>query len=61
MSFEKYCTASVTNVEYVFETHGLRFLSKCVEPLSCSNHPKMDVTGDLNADGVQCYQELIVL
>ena len=41
------------------EKHALRLASECVEPLSCGNHPEMDVTGDLKADGVQCYQELI--
>ena len=39
-------------MEYVLEMHGLRLPSKFVDPLSCGNHPKMDGTEDLKADGV---------
>ena len=50
MSSDKYCTAAVTNVEYVLVNRGLRLPPKCVTPLSCGYRPEMDVTGDLKAD-----------
>ena len=59
MYSDKYCTAEVTNVEYVLEKRGLRLLKKCVTPLRCGYHPDMDMTGELNTDGYQWNQELI--
>ena len=50
MSSNKYCTAAVTNVEYVFKNCGLRLTPKCVTPLSCGYRPEMDVTGELKED-----------
>ena len=60
MSSDKYCTAAVTNVEYVLENHCLMFPPKCVTPLSCGYRTEMDVTRDIKAYEVQWYQELIV-
>ena len=56
---DKYCTSVVTSVEYALYKRGLRLPLKCVTPLSCGHCPDMNVTGDLNAYGVQWYQELI--
>ena len=46
-------------MESVLEKHGLRFLPKCITPISCGYRPEIDVTGELKTDGVQCYQEMI--
>ena len=59
MSYDKYCTAELTNVGYILEHCGLRFAPKCVILLICGYCIDMDVTRDLKADGVQWYQERI--
>ena len=59
MSYEKYCTTAVTNVNSFLENHGLRFLPKCVTPMSCGYCSEMGITVDLKADRVKWYQELI--
>ena len=59
MSSDNYCTAVVTNVEYVLENRGLRLLPKYVTPLSYGYCPDLDVTRELKVDGFQFYQELI--
>ena len=38
MCYDKYCTASVANVESVLEKSGLRLPTKCVTPLRCGYH-----------------------
>ena len=58
-SSDQYCAAVVSNVESILEKKGLRLPSKCVTPLSCGYKPELDATGELKADGVQWYQELI--
>ena len=35
MSYDKYCTAAVINVESVSDKIGIRFSPQCVTPLSC--------------------------
>ena len=59
MSSDKYCAAFVTNVEESLEKKGLRLPSKCVTPLSSGYKPELDTTGELKADGLQWYQEII--
>ena len=53
MSYEKYCTATVTNVEYIQKNCGLRLPLNCVTPLSCSYSTEMNVTGEIKEYGVQ--------
>ena len=53
ISSDNYCTAVVTNVEYVLEKRDLRFPPKFFTPLIYGYLSEMDVTGDLNTDGVQ--------
>ena len=59
ISSDKYCTSAVTNVESVLENCGLRLPPKCVTPISCGYCLEMDLTGELEAYGVKCYQNLI--
>eukprot|EP00957_Ditylum_brightwellii_P156078 11879998-Ditylum_brightwellii.AAC.1 len=56
---DQYCAAVVSNVEPILEKKGLRLSSKYVTLLLCDYKPELDATGELNADGVQWYQELI--
>ena len=59
MSSDKYCAAMVKNVEEALAKKGLRLPSKCVTPLSHGYKPEMDCTGELKAEGLQTYQEII--
>ena len=54
ISSDKYCTAAVTNVEYVLEERGLTLPPKYVTPLRCGYSLEIDLKGELNSDGVQC-------
>ena len=59
MSSDKYCAAMIKNVESILMKKGLRLQSKCVTPLKHGYKPELDCTGELKADGLQWYQELI--
>ena len=59
MSSDTYCAALVTNVEESLNKKGLRLPSKCRSPFSHGYKPEMDCTGELKADGIQRYQEII--
>ena len=59
MSADKYCMALVKNIEAVLKKKGLRLPSKCVTPLRSGYKPELDCTGELKADGLQWYQEMI--
>ena len=59
MSADKYCMALVKNIEAVLRKKGLRLQSKCVTPLTNGYKPELDSTGELKADGLQWYQEII--
>ena len=59
MSSDKYCAAMVKNVEETLERKGLRLPSKCLSPLKHGYRPELDCTGELKADGLQWYQEMI--
>ena len=56
MFSDKYGTATVTNVEYLFESRGLMLIPKCVTFLICGNIPEICINGDIKLDGVQWYQ-----
>ena len=59
MSSGKYCAAMVNNVEYNLAKKDLMLPTKCNLPTKHGYRPEMDCTGDLKADGLQFYQELI--
>jgi hypothetical protein len=59
MSSDKYCAAMVKNVEDVLQKKGLRLPSKCTTPLQSGYKPELDCTGELKAEGLQWYQEMI--
>ena len=59
MSSDSYCAAMITNVEEVLAKKGLRLPSKCVTPMTSGYRPESDCTGELKADGLQWYQEMI--
>ena len=59
MSSDKYCSALVKNVEQVLKNKNLRLQSKCVAPLRHGYKPELDCTGELKAEGLQWYQEII--
>ena len=59
MSSDRYCAAMVNNVEETLKKKGLRLPSKSNAPLSHGYKPELDSTGELKADGVQWYQEII--
>ena len=59
MSSDKYCAALVKNVEQTLKKKGLRLPSRCPGPLAHGYKPELDCSGELKADGLQWYQELI--
>ena len=59
MSSEKYVKAAVENVELKLSKSQHRLPSRCDTPMSTSYHPSEDVSKEMNAQGVQTYQELI--
>ena len=59
MSSDKYCAAMIDNVEDVLQRKGLKLPSRCVTPLRSGYKPELDCTGELKADGLQWYQEMI--
>ena len=61
MSPEKYCKASVLNVEHKLNKKGKRLPNKCKPPLKSVYLPELDVSQELKSDGVQHYIELIAV
>ena len=59
MSSSKYCKAAITNVEERLALAGKRLPTKCKTPMVTNYVPEMDVTAELEADGIQYFQELI--
>ena len=59
MSSDKYYAAMVNNVEETLAKKGLRLPTRCNLPTKHGYRTEMDFTGDLKADGLQFYQELI--
>ena len=59
MPSDKYYAAMVKNVEASLAITGLRLPSKCVTPITHGYRPELDCTGELKAEGLQMYQELI--
>ena len=59
MSSEKYVRAAVDNLEARLAKSNCRLPSKCDTPMTTAYHPAEDVTKEMNAEGIQTYQELI--
>ena len=59
MLSDKYCADMVKNIEATLAKKGLRLPTKCNLPTNHGYRPEMDCTGELEADGLQWYQELI--
>ena len=59
MSSDKYCTAMVKNIEDSLKKKGLRLPTKCDIPIRNGYNTEMDCNGELKADGLQWYQDMI--
>ena len=59
MSSEKYVRAAVIIVEESLSNSECRLPSKCDTPMATTYNPAEDVSKELNADGLQAYQEMI--
>ena len=59
MSADKYVKASMENVELTLANSNCRLPSCCYTPMSTAYHTSEDVTIEMNAEGLQVYQELI--
>ena len=59
MSSEKYVKSAIQNIEETLQKIGQRLPSKCKTPLAYGYCPELDITPELKADGLQCYQDLI--
>lgn len=62
MSSESYVRAAIENVENMLKSDGsppLKVYGDCKRPYPSSYRPEIDVSEELNPDGVQRYQELI--
>ena len=59
MSSDKYCADMVKNIEDSLKKKGLRLPTKCDIPIRHGYKPEMGCTGELKADGLQWYQDMI--
>ena len=59
MLSDKYCAATVKNIEESLNKQGLRMTTKCELPIRSDYKPEMDCTAELKADRLQWYQETI--
>jgi hypothetical protein len=59
LSSEKYVKTAVANIEEKLAKSGKRLPSKCNTPFVTGYHPSEDVSKEMDAEGVQYYQELI--
>ena len=59
MYAEKYVKAAVKNVKLKLAKSKCRYPSRCDTPIATIYHPSEDVTKEMNAEGLQLYQELI--
>jgi hypothetical protein len=62
MSSESYVRAAVDNVENLLKSDGappLKVYGDCKRPYPSNYRPEIDVSPELNADGIQRFQELI--
>ena len=61
LSSEKYVKSAIENFEQILQKSDQKLPSKCKTPLSSSYRPELDASPELKEDGLQCYQELIVV
>ena len=59
LSSDKYIKAALDTVEKSLADAGKRLPSKCKTPISSGYRPELDTTPELNAKGLQKYQEMI--
>ena len=59
MSSEQYINAAIANVEQVLDKQGQRLPSKAITPMQSGYRPELDVTAELNIEGMRYFQELI--
>ena len=59
LSSEKYVKAAVSNVDATLRKNDSKLPSNCPTPCTSGYHPAEDVSNELNARGVQQFQELI--
>ena len=59
MSADKYVKAAVENVELKLLKSKCMLPSRYDTPMTTTYHPSEDVIKEMNAEGLQVYQELI--
>ena len=59
MSSAPYIKAAIANVEEKLAKSNMSLPTRCQTPMRCDYHPAEDTSRELDADGVQYYQELI--
>eukprot|EP00980_Cylindrotheca_fusiformis_P019105 scaffold6452_cov132-Cylindrotheca_fusiformis.AAC.1 len=59
LSSEKYLKTAIANIEEKLAKSGNRLPSKCSTPFKSGYQPSADTSKELDAQGVQFYQELI--
>ena len=59
MSSEKYVKSAIENIEQKLAGSNQRLPTKCRTPLSSGYRPELDTSPELEAEGLQRYQELI--
>ena len=56
---DKYIKAALDTIEKLLADTGKHLPSKCKTPISSGYRPELDTTLELNAEGLQKYQEMI--
>ena len=59
MSAEKYLKAVVENIELKLSKSNYRLPSRCDNPMVITYQPSEDVSKEMNAEGLQVYQDFI--
>ena len=59
LSSEKYIKTAVANVEEKLAKSNQKLPTKCITPVASGYHPSEDTSNELNAEGLNYYQELI--
>ena len=59
LSSEEYIKSAVRNVEEKLAKSKFRLPTKCLSPFTSGYHPAEDTSPELNAEGLNYYQELI--
>ena len=61
LTSDKYIKAALDTVEKSLADAGKRLPSKCKTPISSGYRPELDTTPELNAEGLQKYQEMLMM